>query len=103
MFFLVRSALCIGLVVAALPGFDRGALAHRTLAGLRTQSTRIAAMAAEQMCAAQPGRCLAAVNGNGGGAPVHPSRTTPIPVSRDTLTAADRRPSWSGRLVASSE
>lgn len=101
MFFLVRSSLCIGLVVAALPGSDGGALAHRTLAGLRTQSARIAAMAAEQMCAAQPGRCVALLDGSNG-ATIRPYRT-PAPASRDTLTAADRRPSWSGRLVASNE
>ena len=100
MFFLVRSAICIGLVVAALPGSDRGGLAHRTVAGLRTPSARIAAMAAEQMCAAQPARCLAVLEGPAGGEPV---RLRAVPASRDTLTRADRRPAWSGRLLASNE
>jgi hypothetical protein len=102
MFFLIRSAICIGLVVAALP--DDGH-APRWPGASAPPVTTVALTSAEKLCRAAPGRCLALLReglkaGSSEAYLALASRTALAP-SRDSLSNADRRPAWNGPEVAS--
>ena len=95
MFFLIRSAVCIGLVVAALPD-GAGALPDRGT--LVTAAGHLATSAAGSLCRIAPERCLDVA---AAGVPALAGRGRAPRPSRDTLRPTDRRPAWVGPVLLS--
>ena len=95
MFFLIRSAFCIGAVALMLPG-DEGASVVRDV----TAVTRSASAAEAWRYCARHGECVV-LSAKLAGLPLRadasPRRTAGRgPISASTLDAADLVPPWSG-------
>jgi hypothetical protein len=98
MMFLLRSAFCLALVVSWMPDPD-GDVARTW----RTAKTAAAAgVAAGAACAEAGPICRAALSAAGDpktptvAAPRRPSKSTGLPASADSLSAADLAPPWRG-------
>ncbi len=102
MFFLLRSACCIALVVSALP--DRGAPSPRSMTP-RLASTALTGVA--HLCQAAPTRCsrLLAAGLQAGSAEAFAALASQGSAgsSRDTLSDADRRPAWTGPVIVAAD
>jgi hypothetical protein len=94
MFFLLRSACCIGLVMAALP-----APGGRPTSPLASAAAPALAEA-EKLCRAAPDRCIDLFRSTVRSSSAELFRTLAVrpheAPSRDTLTVADRLPAWLG-------
>jgi hypothetical protein len=98
MMFLLRSAFCLALVVSWMPDPD-GEVA-RTWRSARSVAT--AGVAAGAACAEAGAACRAALSAVSdaktpvAASPRRPGKNAGLPVSADTLSAADLAPPWRG-------
>ena len=95
MFFLARSALCIGIVVTMLPGKgDPGALGDVAAAAGRVVSSEVQSVCASRARCADAGMAVGKmILTNKARLPAPPRGD---PASTDSLLLADLAPSWRG-------
>ncbi|WP_131115802.1 hypothetical protein [Lichenihabitans psoromatis] len=101
MFFLVRSAICIGIVVSLLPNAPRPSDVVATSA---SEAGQFAARSLDRACRVAPAACAGWVTGTiipeSMGAAARALATGAIRTSsRDTLTASDRQRGWAGPVL----